>query len=129
MESFFVPCPPIPDSGDEGMLCYYDGPLMYLTHIGDVQNRVFVVRIFGNPSQDPCLVAEITDSQEQRLLASTVTLRALCLECLPPNGLGVYHVPDSNDLVWELRPLLSIEEDWLPGDVVLEPPEVDTDTP
>ena len=79
------------------------------------------VALLTSKKLDPYLVVEITPEQEVRLLNNTVTLRALCLECLPPHGLGVYYLTEYYAPVWELTVLEDIIEDYLPGDVPLQP--------
>lgn len=108
-----------PTISEADTLVYYNGPLLVLASLGDHGNRVMAAALKPLQSQDSFLVVEITSEQERRLLANEVTLRALCLECLPPQGLGVYHLREFYSAVWELTPMASIAEEDLPGDTPL----------
>lgn len=114
---------PAPEITKDNTLIYYDGPLLVLANVGDDGHRIMAVALLSSKNQDPYLVVEITPEQEARLLNNTVTLRALCLECQPPHGLGVYYLTEYYAPVWELTALSEIIEDYLPGDVPLQPVE------
>ncbi len=105
--------------GDE--LMYYNGPLLFFMTLGADGNRVMCVALEEVGSTFPHLVVEVRPEQETRLLRSLVTLQQLCLECVAPQGLGAYFLVDSESDVWELQPLASIPEEYLPGDVYLDP--------
>lgn len=110
---------PAPRVSEEDTLIYYDGDLLVLADLGDDAHRVMGVALFSSEKGNPFLVVEITPEQERRLMANEVTLRKLCLECLPPNGLGAYRLTEYYADVWELMPITEIAEDDLPGDVTL----------
>lgn len=102
-------------------LMYYNGPLLYFMTLGHDGNRVLCVALEDTDKAWPYLVVEVTQEQEQRIRSSQVTLRRVCLECVVPAGLGAYFLVDSSSDVWELHPLATIPEDYLPGDVPLDP--------
>lgn len=110
---------PAPRVSEKDTLMYYDGDLLVLANLGEDAHRVMGVALLGSQKESPFLIVEITPEQERRLLQNEVTLQKLCLECLPPNGLGAYRLTEYYADVWELTPLSAIPEDDLPGDVTL----------
>lgn len=119
METLFFDHPGEIAEHDE--LMYYNGPLLFFMTLGDDGNRVMCVALPEVGKVFPHLVVEVRPEQEIRLLRSLVTLRKLCLECVAPQGLGAYFLVDSESDVWELQPLASIPQEYLPGDNYLDP--------
>lgn len=98
---------------DEGVLLFYDGPLIFwLPH---PSRRLLAFAVPLQEQQYPCLVVEVTDAQAEAFLSNQLSLQRLCLEANQ-----AWHLPDYGAGELILEPLSAIPADWLPGDVMLK---------
>ena len=95
------------------VLVYYDGPQLFWLPCDGRRLLAFALPAGG---RWPFLVVELTDAQAAAVETSGLTLRAACLAAVGRWLLADY---DAQPLV--LEPVLTIPEDWLPGDVTLTP--------
>ena len=97
----------------EGVLMFYDGPLIFWLPHPSLRLLAFAVPI--QEQQYPCLVVEVTDAQAEAFLANQLSARRLCLQARQ-----AWHLPDYGADELTLEPLVSIPAHWLPGDVMLQ---------
>lgn len=100
--------------GGADVLAYYDGPLlMWLPH---AQQRLLAIALPDEAGIWPFLVAQLDDDLASQLVGNRLTVRAAVLRATQH-----YFIHDYGAERLELRPLRVIPQEWLPGDVTLQP--------
>lgn len=100
-----------PFSPDE-TLCYYDGPLLFWLPAPGQHLLTLALLVEKDPW--PFLVSELDQAQAKELLEGRLTLQKAVL-----TARAWHYFPDYGAEQLEFRPLSTISEDWLPGDVML----------
>jgi hypothetical protein len=95
------------------VLLYYDGPQLFWL---PCPGRRLLALALPSGGRWPFLVVELSGAQATALEANQLTLRAACLAA-PCKWL----MPDYDAAELVLQPLGAVPEDWLPGDVMLNP--------
>lgn len=101
-----------PFDGDE-VLAFYDGPIMFW--LPWEQGRLLAIALPDEAGAHPFLVVEVSEENACALLTNRKTVRKVFMEC--PRAWLMADYGRAGALL--LEPLVSIPDEWLPGDVML----------
>ncbi len=101
--------------GPEETLLYYDGPLLFWLPV-EGRHLLAVALFEEDDAAWPFLVSELSAETAAALKANELTLQRAVLDAL-----AWYFLADYDAEVLDFEPVQQVPEDWLPGDVTLDP--------